>query len=164
MFPNGDGTAIASFTDGTAQTFTNTRAFVTTTPPAQNSYDLWTSLTNTKLLVWLQDEATDEILNSKVIAPQFPEAITKISDVSGVVVYPNPTNGAVNVAIESSTINAVTVNIVDAMGKLVYVKANSVLAAGTNNLSIDLSNLSVGTYVVRVIAKDGTFEKTISKK
>jgi PKD repeat protein len=62
-------------------------------------------------------------------------------------VFPNPTNGEVNVSIpESVTVN---VSIFDAQGKLVAEQMNV-----TNNGKLNISNVTPGVYMVRLTAEN----------
>lgn len=63
------------------------------------------------------------------------------TNVSGLAIYPNPTNGVINVQFEGNTAN---VSIIDLTGKTVSNKTIQ------SNEIIDLSNLNAGTYFVNV--------------
>ncbi|NUY81547.1 T9SS type A sorting domain-containing protein [Flavobacterium sp. MAH-1] len=65
-------------------------------------------------------------------------------------VYPNPTNGTVNIRINNYSGN-VNIQVVDVNGRVVFQKPN---AAFNNEHSIDLSHLQTGMYVVKVNAEN----------
>ncbi|PHR44651.1 MAG: secretion protein, partial [Fluviicola sp.] len=82
-----------------------------------------------------------------------------ISDVSineetkgSIVVYPNPTNGLIQIESASSIIE---VKIFNLQGALVY---------ETNKSTLHLEGLNNGLYLVRVNTKNGSFERKIIKK
>jgi|GEM_PF-1825406 len=72
-------------------------------------------------------------------------------------VYPNPSNNIVNVKVGKG--NIVNVIVTDIVGKVVY-SSN----ANASNLSMDLSAISSGLYIVKATVKDGSNEGTVTRK
>ncbi len=75
-----------------------------------------------------------------------------INEKEGVIIYPNPSNGILNVVVKNS--GYVHLSIVDCLGKDVYSSALS----GTGreiNLQIDLGNCASGVYFMRLKGVDG---------
>ena len=70
-------------------------------------------------------------------------------------VFPNPTNGIFN--IEGNNIRKV--EIINAYGQIVYSKEIK-----AENIQLDLSNYSIGTYMLRVVTDNGISTKQIIKK
>lgn len=70
-------------------------------------------------------------------------------------IYPNPTNGLVNVTLANDVANA-EVTIVDAMGRIVL---NTSIDNGA--AQIDVSSLDKGTYFVKIAADDKFATKTL---
>ena len=68
------------------------------------------------------------------------------ADLSTVSVFPNPSNGVVNVELNASTSAAVTV--VDVLGQVIY-SANTNFVAGQRQM-IDLSNNAKGMYILSI--------------
>lgn len=68
-------------------------------------------------------------------------------DISGMNVFPNPTNGEVNVSLPENA--TVTVQIFDAQGKLVAEQANV-----SNNDKLNISSVTPGVYMVRLSAEN----------
>jgi len=69
--------------------------------------------------------------------------------VSGVIAYPNPTSGKLNIQwMETSTENA-TVSISDITGREIY-KTSINMTQGTGINQVDLSNLSNGLYLISI--------------
>jgi hypothetical protein len=62
-------------------------------------------------------------------------------------VFPNPTNGEVNVSLPENA--SVNVSIFDAQGKLVAEQMNV-----TNNGKLNISNVTPGVYMVRLTAEN----------
>jgi hypothetical protein len=75
----------------------------------------------------------------------------------GVVLSPNPTNGLVN--IELPAINNATIQVFNAMGQLVLKTQNS----ESNRVSIDLSSVNNGVYLVRIEQDGQVWRKKIVK-
>ena len=65
---------------------------------------------------------------------------------NGVIIYPNPTNGIINITLSSELTKNSTLEIYDAIGKLIVTE---VLSNELNTLNI--SNLSNGIYSFRVM-------------
>ncbi len=77
-------------------------------------------------------------------------------------VYPNPTDGVTNVAINlvnDAKVNATVYNI---YGQLVQVLNDSNLSQGANNLTFNASSLSSGIYLVKVTIDNETFTKKVT--
>ena len=68
-------------------------------------------------------------------------------DITDMNVFPNPTNGEVNVSMPENMM--VDVQIFDAQGKLVAEQANV-----TNNGKLNITNVTPGVYMVRLTAEN----------
>jgi hypothetical protein len=68
-------------------------------------------------------------------------------DISGMNVFPNPTNGEVNITLPENV--SVSVQVFDAQGKLVAEQANV-----SNNDKLNISNVTPGVYMVRLSAEN----------
>ena len=76
--------------------------------------------------------------------------VADFNNTSEFAVYPNPTNGIVNL---SSSINAVSdVAVYDLLGKQVYTKSFSAL---NNEVEVDLSSLNSGVYFLKATSNNG---------
>lgn len=74
--------------------------------------------------------------------------------------YPNPFMGVLNISIESDfTSEEVDIEIVNTSGKLVHK-----LTSHDKENKLDLSHLPSGTYLIRVIASDGTIDSAKAMK
>lgn len=78
--------------------------------------------------------------------PQLPEEITENSTPK-INVYPNPTNNILNVSSEE---NLKEVQVYDLFGKLLLQQS-----VNESSFTINLSNYTSGTYILRVITSDG---------
>ena len=82
-------------------------------------------------------------------------AIEEQIQFSGVNIYPNPTNGVVNISFVDNSIKKI--EIVDLLGKKIY----SHTISDNKNLTIDLSTLSKGIYMVNIQKDDSTVSKKL---
>jgi len=62
-------------------------------------------------------------------------------------VYPNPTNGKINLFFTINSTSKTKISISDIYGKIIYYKENN-LHAGTHTEQIDLNNFSNGVYFI----------------
>ena len=76
-------------------------------------------------------------------------------------IFPNPASNHINVRINAPNPDHIILRVTDMTGRLVNQK-NAVIDKGSNNISIDLTGLTSGTYFLKVIAESGT--ETISSK
>ena len=67
-------------------------------------------------------------------------------------VYPNPASGRVEVEFEVSAASAVSVEVLDLLGRRVHRVEDQVGGAGLHRLALNAGSFAPGTYVVRVMA------------
>ncbi len=75
-------------------------------------------------------------------------------------VYPNPAKSIVNIILTASADNKADIIITDIAGKPIMRQAAQ-LAAGNNNLSLDVNKLPAGSYIIKTMCANG--ETAISK-
>jgi hypothetical protein len=68
--------------------------------------------------------------------------------------FPNPAKSELNMIITSPSNNKTNLVITDVAGKTV-IQQNVQLVTGDNNLKLNISNLSAGSYLIKAICKDG---------
>jgi hypothetical protein len=69
---------------------------------------------------------------------------------NNVQIYPNPTEGMLNIAVQSVNTQDVKVEVYNAMGQFIMVEKFNKVAAGKNNLNLNLNNVPTGLYIVEV--------------
>ena len=79
--------------------------------------------------------------------PELPQAIGENSE-RKVMAYPNPTSGIIHVQTEGQSM--VEVQVFDLFGKMLFQQS-----IGETEFSVDLSNYSSGTYLLRIISNEG---------
>lgn len=78
--------------------------------------------------------------------------------------YPNPTNENINITLSLSESTNTILEIYDAQGKLVATPNLGNKAQGEHNLSINVSNLQSGLYLLKIIAGENTVTKRFIKQ
>ena len=80
------------------------------------------------------------------------------SDIKSVSIYPNPTSGRINVAVNNgNNINEVVV--LDITGNVLMSES-----VNANNISLDLSSFAKGLYLVKVVTAEDSFVKKVVLK
>lgn len=95
-----------------------------------------------------------------MIRPNFGDVtagINTLTSLSGFDVFPNPSNGIINVSNSNTNGAAYTVSVYNAIGQSVYETKNTAAALTT----IDLSALPAGVYHVKVRNNSGSFDKAV---
>ena len=87
-------------------------------------------------------------------------AMIDFSETTSVNIFPNPTNGIINVEFEKVASKVVNIEIVNVFGQLVYSDSRSV----DRNLSIDLAFLQNGIYMLKLKADGYVYNKKVVKK
>ena len=89
---------------------------------------------------------------------------TPKNTINNMMVYPNPiTSGNTKVSIEVSQPTEMTIRVIDMPGRMLQETTYSNLTSGKNELTLNTSNLSNGTYlVVGTLANGQTMTRTIS--
>lgn len=88
--------------------------------------------------------------------PELPSAIGE-NNVGNVKVFPNPSNGIVSVFAEIQPVSEVQV--FDLFGRMLFQKS-----VGEKEFSVDLSDYTAGTYILRMITSNGVETSKIIKK
>ena len=78
-------------------------------------------------------------------------------------VYPNPTNGIVNVSHTSPVAGNVTINIYNITGQLMKIINSDDLSAGNNTIHFDISGLAEAQYIYEIITKNDILRGKICK-
>ena len=83
-------------------------------------------------------------------------AVDKTSAEVDFALYPNPSNGEFNVQLNAANIQGYSLSVTDLMGRIVYTSKMT-----SNDMSIDLSNASNGTYLMTVVGNNVHLTKTV---
>lgn len=66
--------------------------------------------------------------------------------------FPVPTSGTITLSIEAATSAQLTVEVYDILGQQVMIQSLGMINSGSNNSTIDLSALSDGQYILKLMA------------
>jgi hypothetical protein len=107
-------------------------------------------------------EYFDLILRSIQWVTDNPSSVEDLTDNkrNDLGIMPNPTSGTVNLSFAMATSGKVQIDIYDITGKRVETIESGYLGAGQNTLTIDLSDMSNGQYIVRL----KTFDNVLTRK
>lgn len=94
--------------------------------------------TDLDIIVFVQDYATKEIMNSALASQQLSNDSFEVAKIK---VFPNPSNGVFTI----DTVLSTEVKVLDITGKNVYTASNI-----TNQSSINVSNLQKGVYFLKM--------------
>ena len=93
-------------------------------------------------------------VNLHTVAP--PDAVGTISNDDQLLVYPNPTNGLLNIKAAGLKGRTATITCYNSVGQVI-INRNVELQSGTIGAQVNMDNLPKGIYEVRVSGEDGTF-------
>jgi len=151
MIPTENGNALTSLTSGTT-TSVNLLSDMSSSN-VEEFMDL-------KAVVFVQDMTTKKILQSEWmdISPS-PTSIDENELSATLNIFPNPSNGFVNLEYISGRQGAVSISVISTLGATVY--ASNGVSNGSMNKTIDLSNLTKGIYFVTVSSDNVTTTKKL---
>lgn len=114
---------------------------------------------NLGVIVWIQDDATKEILQSTT-ASLVNDVNSDLSSVSKVMIFPNPTKEIATLAIKGLEKSYIDVKIVSLLGEIVY--DESIIVSSPLYFSqINISDLNSGIYSIVLSGKSLYFSKKI---
>jgi hypothetical protein len=149
MLPNGNGITLSNLQAGVTQTFTESYTF-SGPPVTQNSHNLWGTIGGVRVIAFVQNTATREVLNAAFQAPLLV-GIDEFGVVKGLNVFPNPTTGELFVEYELPAGLTAQVEVLDALGQRVLTTTAST-GNGYNREVFDLSGVSDGVYLLNITA------------
>lgn len=162
MLPNGDGNTVSNWIDNTAQDFDFAKKFTSGTTVTQNSYILWTHPKNTNIVVFVQDDDTKQVLQSKVIEAQWATNVADLNNnISELALYPNPATTNTTAGFTSKENTTLRISVTDAIGRVVYNTSYNA-TKGFNEISIPTANFSNGIYSVKIQSEGGSVTQHLS--
>jgi len=162
MVGMGAGLPVTSWTDGVPQKFRWAYKYTVATP-AQFNNNFWGSPFSGSLVAFVQNNNNKTVLQSKAIPTSWPTAIENVSSViSQSSVYPNPATDHTTIAFLLESSASVGVQVVDAMGRVVYSIAEQKMNAGTQVVEINTTSFAAGIYTIKVQAENGSISERFS--
>lgn len=98
-------------------------------------------------------------LTSRSVLVWTPTSLEAVDLESMINVYPNPSNGLFTLKLDAQLGNNISVQIVDALGKSVYLAGEEIFING--EAGIDLSHVNAGVYFVQVSTEHGSVSKRV---
>ncbi|GAA4464412.1 hypothetical protein GCM10023093_14680 [Nemorincola caseinilytica] len=166
MLPDGNGTTVSSWTDGTTQTFTQVdKAFThghymlgSGSYPTQNSFKFWNNPYNlSEVVAFVQDNATGSILQS-LWGKRGTSSTTLIpttDKIENIALYPNPTSSEATLSFSLVESGRVQVAVMDYTGKVLSVVSDKEMGLGTQSVKISTADLASGNYIVTITTASG---------
>jgi len=148
------GSLPSTIAAGSTQTYT----FPTVTLDA--SWVDW----NMKAVVLLIDATSGKILNSVNVAGMINGTNDVKSQIDRISLYPNPTEGTLNVLFSLQSQKNVTIDVTDVLGKVVGTYSYNNVTAGTNQVALDVANLANGVYFANVKTDSGMVSRKFIKE
>ena len=149
MVPNGSGISLNNLVDGTPVTQGGNYTFTIATPtPTQGSYALWTSMSNLEVIAFVQNNATKEIYQSSLAA--ITVGMNELSKNFSINLFPNPVQNDLIVNINAFKNADATIEIVNAIGQVVYTERIGGVPTGDNVYHVNTSNFESGIYFARI--------------
>ncbi|MBX9852174.1 MAG: T9SS type A sorting domain-containing protein [Cytophagaceae bacterium] len=87
--------------------------------------------------------------------------INSIGGLDNVSIYPNPAHSNIHIGIATEESKSVYLNLTDMLGRKIISNISYVLHEGSNEIFINLEELSSGTYILQIINEDGSGKKDI---
>ena len=117
----------------------------------------------------LADESGETIplaeLSSLIIKPLNPEGISDNSDaVNSLLIYPNPAKDLLNVEVLLNSSADCSIQITDLLGRDLKIIPSRHFEKGPAKILINTSELSEGTYDLKILVKTNAFIKEMNKK
>lgn len=143
MLPNAEGTTLESLIAGEEETVSH--SFDMDNTNMEEANDL-------KIVAFIQDHETKEILNSEMIDVTYVTSTSEIENKLSVSIYPNPVK---NILYFSADENIESIEILTIDGAKVFERTN----INNNKSSIDLSNIKSGIYISKIRYQNFFIEK-----
>lgn len=150
MLPNGGGITLNNLVDGTPVTQNGSYTFTLAAPgiPTQNSYALWTDMTNLEVIAFVQNVATKEIYQSALAT--LTTGVNELSNNFSVNLFPNPVQNDMILNINAIKNADASLEIVNALGQVTYSERIEAVPAGENVYHINTSTFESGIYFARI--------------
>ncbi len=150
MLPDGNGTTLGSLTDGVPVSVTEDYTF-TIGGVVDGSFNLWVGMDNVEVVAFIQNNSTEEVIQSVVMGPADIAGISEHEQVTHLFVYPVPADDILFLkSTNNSNIQSVEVTSVSGVSVLSEINPDS-----GAQMVLNTSELSAGIYFVNAFGLSG---------
>ena len=150
MLPSQSGTPLPALASG--QSYTLAQTFDVRTLPAAQAVEHFDSL---RVVVFVQDLVTKEVYQGGYLRLLNPTATRSSQNGPVFALAPNPAAGLTTLFVSLNHAQQVRVEVLDAVGRRVVDRPAQAMAAGPQELSLNLKQLPAGLYTVRLTTNEG---------
>ena len=150
MMPNQNGTPLPALTSG--QNFSLSQSFDVSTLPRTQAVENFDSL---RVVVFVQDVVTKEIYQGEYMTLSRTLAARNAHNGPAFSLAPNPATGRTTLFVTPAHATQGRVDVLDMLGRSVFVRENVLLNAGGQQIDLDLSRQAAGLYTVRLATGEG---------
>jgi hypothetical protein len=150
MLPNQSGTPLPALAAG--QAFNLSQTFNMATLPAAQEVESMDSL---RVVVFVQDVVTKQILQGAYMDLRNASASRNAQAGPSFSLAPNPSTGRTTLVLALDRAQTVRVEVLDGLGRRVLERPAQTLAAGAQEITLDLSQQAAGLYSVRLTTEQG---------
>jgi hypothetical protein len=87
-----------------------------------------------------------------------PNGINEVSSLASFKLYPNPNNGQFQISYQSGQTGNVVLSATDMLGQTIWQQTRP---TGSDAISVDLSSVAKGLYVLQVTAPEGSAKQLV---
>jgi len=113
------------------------------------------------VVVWLQDDSDKAVLQAS--KSSIATSTNNISYINELNLFPNPTKGNVTLSINTQLATTATVTVTNVLGQQVIANQATALKLGQNDISVDVTALNAGVYMMNITTDAGTMTKKFTK-
>ena len=151
MLANAQGNNLTVLTGDQTQTINQTHSMVFGNPAQGNSNAWGNEMEDLTIVAFVQNNTTKDILQAAFVPLATNVGISENALDQRLRVYPNPTEGLLNVQFEAPLGGKAHIEVFNVLGDRVF-EATRATAAGTQREVIDLSTFNSGIYFVNITA------------
>lgn len=166
MFPDGNGTSLASLTVNTPQTFTwkfeAVQGSVT-----QNSFKWWGNPYDGAVVAFVSDmskpvRAQANVLQAVAIPAAWATNVQDVANIQNIKVIPNPATDVAGIFFNLATPGSVAVNVMDLSGRVVYRQPAKQFGTGAERILIPTDNFANGVYIINLQTEKGSMTQRLT--
>jgi hypothetical protein len=113
------------------------------------------------LVAFVQNTSTKKVHQAAILPMEVAIGMKEDIKEHGFALYPNPTNGLVNIGLELPHSGNAQVVVTNVLGEQVYAE-NKAIGHGMQRTSLDLSHLTDGIYFVNITAEGFRASRTVN--